>query len=68
MSNDSAIKETAPESVNVPPNAILWWQLFAWMTQHGYATGHGDTFTDILDELRAQIRAEAFMEHGAASC
>lgn len=26
----------------------------AWMIEHGYATGHGDTLDDLLDELVAQ--------------
>jgi hypothetical protein len=28
----------------------------AWMTQQGYATGHGDTIEDLLKELEWQIR------------
>jgi hypothetical protein len=28
----------------------------AWMTQQGYATGHGDTVEDLLKELEWQIR------------
>lgn len=26
-----------------------------WMMGHGYATGHGDTISDMLDELESQI-------------
>jgi hypothetical protein len=29
--------------------------LAAWMLSHGFATGHGDTFEDLLDELDWQI-------------
>ena len=29
--------------------------LAAWMMQHGYATGHGDTIEDLLVELDIQI-------------
>jgi hypothetical protein len=29
--------------------------LAAWMIQHGYATGHGDTIEDLLVELDIQI-------------
>lgn len=27
-----------------------------WMMSRGYATGHGDTTEDMLDELEAQVR------------
>ena len=27
-----------------------------WMMQHGYATGHGDTTEDLLQELEWQVR------------
>lgn len=27
-----------------------------WMIQHGYATGHGDSIEDLLEELEWQIR------------
>jgi hypothetical protein len=30
-------------------------QLAAWMIAHGFATGHGDTFEDLLKELEWQI-------------
>ena len=30
-------------------------QLAAWMIHHGFATGHGDTFDDLLAELAWQI-------------
>lgn len=30
-----------------------------WMMGHGYATGHGDTIADMLDELEAQIKENA---------
>ena len=29
-------------------------QVALWMIKHGYATGHGDTIADMLDELDAQ--------------
>jgi len=29
-----------------------------WAIKNGYATGHGDTSEDILDELKAQIEQE----------
>lgn len=28
-----------------------------WMIERGYATGHGDTVNDLLDELTSQVRA-----------
>lgn len=31
-------------------------RLAAWMIQHGIATGHGDTFEDLLGELSAHVR------------
>lgn len=31
-------------------------KLAAWMMQRGYATGHGDTIEDLLQELEWQIR------------
>ncbi len=31
----------------------------AWMIDHGYATGHGDTIEDLLKELVWQIRVRA---------
>ena len=30
-------------------------RLALWMIGHGYATGHGDTFDDMLDELVSQV-------------
>ena len=30
----------------------------AWMMQQGYATGHGDTIEDLLNELEWQIREQ----------
>jgi hypothetical protein len=27
-----------------------------WMAQNGYATGHGDTIADMLDELESQVK------------
>jgi len=30
-------------------------KLARWMINHGYATGHGDTIEDLLDELDWQI-------------
>ena len=30
-------------------------RLASWMIENGFATGHGDTFEDLLDELRWQI-------------
>ena len=31
-------------------------RLAAWMIEHSFATGHGDTFEDLLGELSAQVR------------
>lgn len=31
-------------------------KLAAWMIAKGYATGHGDTIEQLLDELRWQVR------------
>jgi hypothetical protein len=31
-------------------------KLAAWMMAQGYATGHGDTIEQLLDELRWQVR------------
>ena len=31
----------------------------AWMMQRGYATGHGDSIEDLLQELDRQIRARS---------
>jgi hypothetical protein len=31
-------------------------KLAAWMQAQGYATGHGDTMEQLLDELRWQVR------------
>ena len=31
----------------------------AWMMQRGYATGHGNTTEDLLNELEWQIRARS---------
>jgi hypothetical protein len=31
-------------------------KLAAWMQAQGYATGHGDTIEQLLDELRWQVR------------
>ena len=31
-------------------------KLAAWMIAKGYATGHGDTTEDLLEELRWQVR------------
>lgn len=30
-------------------------KLAAWMIYNGFATGHGDTVEDLLEELREQI-------------
>lgn len=30
-------------------------RLAEWMVQNGFATGHGDTFEDLLSELKWQI-------------
>lgn len=30
-------------------------KLAAWMIYNGFATGHGDTIEDLLEELREQI-------------
>ena len=32
--------------------------LAAWMMRHGYATGHGDTTEDLLEELKWQIKEQ----------
>ena len=37
--------------------------LAQWMIQHGFATGHGDSLEDLLNELSWQI-AEMRMEAG----
>lgn len=29
-----------------------------WMIAHSFATGHGDTLTDLLDELSGQVRGQ----------
>lgn len=34
-------------------------QLAAWMIDHGFTTGHGDTIDDLLSELSAQMRERA---------
>jgi len=38
-----------------------------WMIEHGYATGHGDTVDDLLQNLEMQVlgRAGAIMERNA---
>jgi hypothetical protein len=33
-------------------------KLAAWMIERGYATGHGDTIEDLLQELDWQIREQ----------
>ena len=30
-------------------------KLASWMIEHGFATGHGDTFDELLSELQYQI-------------
>jgi hypothetical protein len=40
-------------------------QLLAWMIQHSFATGHGDTFEDLLKQLTWQweeLRTKATFE------
>lgn len=38
-----------------------------WMIREGYATGHGDTLSDLLGELVHQVHANALLEaHNAA--
>jgi hypothetical protein len=32
-------------------------KLAAWMIRNGFATGHGDTIEDLLEELSWQVRA-----------
>lgn len=34
-------------------------KLAAWMVQRGYATGHGDTTEELLDELEWQIKEQS---------
>jgi hypothetical protein len=34
-------------------------KLAAWMTAQGYATGHGDTMEQLLEELSVEIREKA---------
>lgn len=34
-------------------------KLAAWMIERGYATGHGDTIEDLLQELDWQIRSKS---------
>ena len=31
----------------------------AWMIEHGYATGHGDTLDDLLKELIEQVAEQS---------
>jgi hypothetical protein len=33
-------------------------KLAAWMIERGYATGHGDTIEDLLQELDWQVREQ----------
>ena len=33
-------------------------KLAKWMMQHEYATGHGDTIEDLLEELKWQIKEQ----------
>jgi hypothetical protein len=42
-------------------------KLAAWMIAQGYATGHGDTMEQLLDELRWQVR-ESEREQCAKIC
>jgi hypothetical protein len=42
-------------------------KLAAWMMAQGYATGHGDTIEQLLDELRWQVR-ESERQACAALC
>ena len=41
-------KETAGEAIGRE-------RVARWMIQHGYATGHGDSIEDLLEELEWQI-------------
>ena len=34
-------------------------QVALWMMGHGYATGHGDTIEDMLEELVSQVARRA---------
>jgi hypothetical protein len=34
-------------------------KLARWMIQHGFATGHGDSFDDLLEELSWQVKERA---------
>ena len=38
-----------------------------WMMQHGYATGHGETMEDLLDELKWQIDEKIAIEREACA-
>lgn len=31
-------------------------KLAAWMINNGFATGHGDTYDDLLEELTTQVQ------------
>lgn len=46
-------------------------EVFAeWMIKHGYATGHGDTMEDLLEELEWQIveRSQRAVEVEREAC
>jgi hypothetical protein len=61
-----------------PPAAQRTWvernKLAAWMMAQGYATGHGDTTEDLLEELRWQVKESEreacakVCDHMAARC
>lgn len=44
--------------------------LAQWMIRHGYATGHGDTMEDLLEELEWQIaeRSQRAVEIEREAC
>lgn len=44
--------------------------LAKWMIKHGYATGHGDTMEDLLEELEWQIaeRSQRAVEVEREAC
>ena len=47
-------QETAPECE----------QLAQWMMQHSFATGHGDSFADLLNQLSWQVEELREATHG----
>lgn len=39
-------------------------ELAVWMIEHSYATGHGDTLKDLLDELSWQFNERIITANG----